>query len=223
MTSSETAPRIASVMARKSSMAWLGVPSGRRAWMWIITPPSSTIRRASAADSAGVYGIAGHWSRLASAPEIAQVMMTGSSRLTRAATLVVDWPQRDRRARSGYFRRADPPPTSAERTSHDRSDHPGHRRRVPRPAAHAGAGPDGLLRHGPARPRRLPRRVLPVHRAAWHRRQRQVRPRRPHRRRHRRDDPAGAVPRVPRAAPRRPRRPLSLARSVAPAAPVGGG
>jgi hypothetical protein len=65
----------------------LGVPSGRRAWMWIITPPSSTIRRASAAYSAGVYGIAGHWSRLASAPEIAQVMMTGSSRLTARGTL----------------------------------------------------------------------------------------------------------------------------------------
>jgi hypothetical protein len=26
-----------------------------------------------------VYGIAGHWSRLATAPEIAQVMTTGSS------------------------------------------------------------------------------------------------------------------------------------------------
>src|SRR3954471_12066367 len=48
-------------------------------WMW--TPPSSTIRRASAAYSAGVYGMAGHWSRLASAPEMAQVMTTGSSRL----------------------------------------------------------------------------------------------------------------------------------------------
>src|ERR1700744_5264353 len=48
-------------------------------WMW--TPPSSTIRRASAAYSAGVYGIAGHWSRLASAPEIAQAMITGSSTL----------------------------------------------------------------------------------------------------------------------------------------------
>ena len=47
--------------------------------MW--TPPSSTIRRASAAYSAGVYGIAGHWSRLAIAPEIAQVMIAGSSRL----------------------------------------------------------------------------------------------------------------------------------------------
>ena len=45
------------------------------------TPPSSTIRRASAAYSSGVYGIAGHCSRLASAPEIAQVMTTGSSRL----------------------------------------------------------------------------------------------------------------------------------------------
>ena len=44
--------------------------------MW--TPPSSTIRRASAAYSSGVYGIAGHWSRLAIAPEIAQVMTAGS-------------------------------------------------------------------------------------------------------------------------------------------------
>src|SRR3954452_12756337 len=79
MTSSETAPRIASVMARKSSTAWLGVPSGRRAWIWIITPPSSAIRRASAAYSAGVYGIAGHWSREASAPETAHVRITGSS------------------------------------------------------------------------------------------------------------------------------------------------
>ena len=46
--------------------------------MWIIEPPSSTIRRASAAYSSGVYGIAGHWSRLATAPEIAQVTITGS-------------------------------------------------------------------------------------------------------------------------------------------------
>src|SRR5579884_63108 len=53
-------------------------------WMW--TPPSSTIRRASAAYSAGVYGIAGHWSRLASAPEIAQVMTTGSSTDTARAS-----------------------------------------------------------------------------------------------------------------------------------------
>src|SRR3954451_16301796 len=50
--------------------------------MWTCTPPSSTIRRASAAYSSGVYGIAGHWSRLASDPEIEQVMTTGSSRLT---------------------------------------------------------------------------------------------------------------------------------------------
>src|ERR1700691_224536 len=49
--------------------------------MWIITPPSSTIRRASAAYSAGVYGIAGHCWRLASAPEMAQVMTAGSSTL----------------------------------------------------------------------------------------------------------------------------------------------
>ena len=31
-----------------------GVPSGLRAWMWIMAPPSSTIRRASAAYSSGV-------------------------------------------------------------------------------------------------------------------------------------------------------------------------
>ena len=55
--------------------------------MWIIAPPSSTIRRASAAYSSGVYGIAGHCSRLASAPEIEQVMMTGSSRLTRTRSV----------------------------------------------------------------------------------------------------------------------------------------
>ncbi len=79
---SPTSPRIASLIARKSSTSYDGVPSGRRAWMWIIVPPSSTIRRASAAYSCGVYGIAGHWSRLASEPEIEQVMTTGSSRLT---------------------------------------------------------------------------------------------------------------------------------------------
>ena len=47
--------------------------------MW--TPPSSTIRRASAPYSSGVYGIAGHCSRFAIAPEIAHVMITGSSTL----------------------------------------------------------------------------------------------------------------------------------------------
>src|SRR5881227_1254202 len=52
--------------------------------MWTWTPPSSTIRRASAPYSSGVYGIAGHWSRLASDPEIEQVMTTGSSRLKAA-------------------------------------------------------------------------------------------------------------------------------------------
>src|SRR4051794_7007047 len=80
---------MASVIARKSSTACDGVPSGRRAWMWIITPPSSAIRRASAAYSAGVYGIAGHCSRPASAPDTAQVRMTGSSTL-RAGTLASD-------------------------------------------------------------------------------------------------------------------------------------
>src|ERR671922_746490 len=80
MTTSPTSARIASVIARKSSTSKLGVPSGRRAWMWIMEPPSSTIRRASAAYSSGVYGIAGHWSRLATAPEMLQVMIAGSSK-----------------------------------------------------------------------------------------------------------------------------------------------
>jgi hypothetical protein len=48
--------------------------------MWIIEQPSSTARLASAAYSSGVYGIAGHCSRLATAPEIEQVMMQGSSK-----------------------------------------------------------------------------------------------------------------------------------------------
>jgi hypothetical protein len=55
------------------------MPSGVRAWMWIIEQPSSTARFASAAYSSGVYGIAGHCSRLATAPEIEQVMMQGLS------------------------------------------------------------------------------------------------------------------------------------------------
>src|SRR5919198_61351 len=88
MTTSSTSASIASVIARKSSISWLGVPSGRRAWMWIIEPPSSTIRRASAAYSSGVYGIAGHWSRLAIAPEIEQLMTTGSSKRLIGAPVV---------------------------------------------------------------------------------------------------------------------------------------
>src|SRR3954469_25634432 len=85
MITSSTSARIAAVIARKSSISWLGTPSGVRAWMWICEPPSSTMRRASAAYSSGVYGIAGHWSRLAIAPLIEQLMTTGSSkRLMRA-------------------------------------------------------------------------------------------------------------------------------------------
>src|SRR4051812_43562018 len=54
--------------------------------MWIIEAPSSTTLRASAAYSSGVYGIAGHWSRFATVPEIELVMITGSSkRLTPAS------------------------------------------------------------------------------------------------------------------------------------------
>src|SRR4051794_21702333 len=57
--------------------------------MWIIDPPSSTTRRASAAYSSGVYGMAGHWSRFATAPLIELVMTTGwSKRLMPAAPRV---------------------------------------------------------------------------------------------------------------------------------------
>src|SRR3954469_3849867 len=52
--------------------------------MWIIDAPSSTTRFASAAYSSGVYGIAGHWSRLATAPLIELVITTGSLKLIRS-------------------------------------------------------------------------------------------------------------------------------------------
>ena len=54
MTTSSTAPRIASVIARKSSTSYDGTPSGVRAWMWMCVQPSSTARRASSAYSSGV-------------------------------------------------------------------------------------------------------------------------------------------------------------------------
>ena len=79
MITSPASARIASVIARKSSISYDGTPSGVRAWMWIIAAPSSTARRASAPYSSGVYGIAGHWSRFATAPEIELVMITGSA------------------------------------------------------------------------------------------------------------------------------------------------
>src|SRR5436305_4598162 len=80
MITSSTCDSIASVIAAKSSISYDGTPSGVRAWMWIIDAPSPTARFASAAYSSGVYGIAGHWSRFAIVPEIAQVITTGSSR-----------------------------------------------------------------------------------------------------------------------------------------------
>ena len=56
--------------------------------MWIIEQPSSTARFASAAYSSGVYGIAGHCSRFATAPEIEQVMMQGWSSRHRRSCLM---------------------------------------------------------------------------------------------------------------------------------------
>src|SRR3954454_16409967 len=81
MITSSTAPRIASVIALKSSVSYDGTPSGVRAWMWIIEAPSSTTRRASSAYSSGVYGIVGHWSRFATAPLMEFVITTGSEKL----------------------------------------------------------------------------------------------------------------------------------------------
>ena len=54
ISASPTSALIASVIARKSETSCDGAPSTVRAWMCTITPPSSTIRRASAAYSAGV-------------------------------------------------------------------------------------------------------------------------------------------------------------------------
>src|SRR3954447_12189857 len=90
MITSSTAPWIASVIARKSSISYEGTPSGVRAWMWIIDAPSSTARRASSPYSSGVYGIAGHWSRLATAPLIELVITTGSLKLM----LLLVWSRR---------------------------------------------------------------------------------------------------------------------------------
>src|SRR3954469_3598555 len=91
MTTSPTASRIASVIARKSSTSYDGVPSRVRAWVWIIDAPSSTARRASSAYSSGVYGIAGHWSRLATAPLIELVITTGSLKLIVLLALSMGW------------------------------------------------------------------------------------------------------------------------------------
>src|SRR6059058_4778065 len=94
MITSSTAASIASVIARKSSISYDGTPSGVRAWMWIIDAPSSTARRASDAYSSGVYGIAGHWSRFATAPLIELVITTGSLKLMRF--LLRSWEPADR-------------------------------------------------------------------------------------------------------------------------------
>ena len=42
MITASTSARIASVIARKSSISYDGTPSGVRAWMWIWEAPSST-------------------------------------------------------------------------------------------------------------------------------------------------------------------------------------
>src|SRR5215211_2045133 len=92
MITSSTESRMACVIALKSSTSKDGIPSGVRAWMWIIEQPSSTARLASAAYSSGVYGIAGHCSRSATAPEIAQVMMQGFAKRLMPSVLKVGSP-----------------------------------------------------------------------------------------------------------------------------------
>src|SRR5688572_26684437 len=106
--------------------------------MWIMDPPSSTIRRASAAYSSGVYGIAGHWSRLATAPEIAQVMMTGMSKVTFWVGGLHDLEH------------------------HRRALHRRHRRLRRAPPA-AGQGPDGVRPDRRVRHHRRAGRLFPIH------------------------------------------------------------
>src|SRR5918996_2645141 len=131
MTTSSTAPRIASVIARKSSISYEGTPSGVRAWTWIIEQPSSTARFASAAYSSGVYGMAGHWSRPATAPEIEQVTMQGSSkRLIGAAASRRAPPGRRRRSARSHRHHTMllPRPRDPLRLRHlERPDHRGAR------------------------------------------------------------------------------------------------
>src|SRR3954452_15012397 len=91
MITSSTALRMASDIAAKSSISYDGTPSGVRAWMWIMLAPSSTARRASSAYSSGVYGIAGHWSRLATAPLIELVITTRSLKLIVLLALSMGW------------------------------------------------------------------------------------------------------------------------------------
>src|SRR6267378_4139814 len=74
---------ITSVRARTSakisanvSTRQSGPPSGVRAWMWTIAAPASAARPASSPNSLGVYGMAGHWSRVASTPVSAAVTTT---------------------------------------------------------------------------------------------------------------------------------------------------
>ncbi|CAA9486359.1 MAG: hypothetical protein AVDCRST_MAG65-1755, partial [uncultured Solirubrobacteraceae bacterium] len=91
----------------------------------------------------------------------------------------------------------------------DRSNHPRHRRRVHRTSADARPRSHGIPGHHPARPRRCTGRLVPVHRAARHRRHGHVRPRRARGRSGRSHDPAGSLPRLRRSwAPRSLDRPL---------------
>src|SRR5579864_4661947 len=74
---------ITSVRARTSdrisvkvSTLQSGPPLGVRAWMCTIAAPASAARFASSAISRGEYGMAGHWSRVASTPVKAALMTT---------------------------------------------------------------------------------------------------------------------------------------------------
>src|SRR5258706_5019575 len=69
-----------SARARTSLKIWANVsglqpgpPSGVRAWIWTMAAPSAAARAASSPISFGVYGMAGHWSRLARTPVRAAV------------------------------------------------------------------------------------------------------------------------------------------------------
>src|ERR687897_247997 len=132
--------------------------------MWIMLAPASTARRASAAYSSGVYGIAGHWSRSATAPEMAQVTITGSS-----SAMGIDGDEFGYPAWQWIGKRTK---GLAHAWNDHRGNHHRHHRRLPRSPAPAGAGSDGLRRHRDRRDHRLARRLLPLHDGPGDRRQR---------------------------------------------------
>src|SRR2546425_5470722 len=78
--------RTAEKISAKVSTLQSGPPSGLRAWMCTIAAPASAARLASSPISLGVYGMAGHCSRVASTPvsaaEMTVLLLRGPRELT---------------------------------------------------------------------------------------------------------------------------------------------